>query len=267
MRSRSWGGHFRETLHVAPFRLVSLAGGKSWNAIPREATAVCSVSPDREGAFRAALDAAAGTIGNGYARIDPDLVITVATTSGAADAWTEKGAAELLDLVAVIPSGPLAMSSDFEGLVETSSSLGEAVTEGERLTLHSLSGSSNSHTRPDVMATLDADARLVGGRLEVGQSDPGWSPDLGSPALAACQRVFRRLFDEAPVVTAVHAWLETAVIGDRIPGLDMVSIGPQIEGPHSPDERVCIATVGRFWSLLTGVVDELSTVGIAVTTH
>jgi dipeptidase D len=66
------------------------------------------------------------------------------------------------------------------------------------------------------------------------------------------------LFGEAPIVTAVHAWLETAVIGDRSPGLDMVSFGPQIEAPHSPDERVGIPSVARFWRLLVGIVDDLS---------
>jgi dipeptidase D len=95
--------------------------------------------------------------------------------------------------------------------------------------------------------------------LTIEQADPGWRPDLDSTALAACRRVYERLFGDEPIVTAVHAWLETAVIGDRIPGgLDMVSIGPQIEAPHSPDERVSIPTVERFWRLLLGVVDELS---------
>ena len=109
------------------------------------------------------------------------------------------------------------------------------------------------------MATLDAAARLAGGVFSVDQADPGWQPDLGSPVLETSRRVYERLFGEAPVVTAVHAWLETAVIGDRVPGgLDMVSFGPQIEAPHSPDERVLIPNVERFWCLLTAVVDELS---------
>jgi dipeptidase D len=163
-----------------------------------------------------------------------------------------------LDLVAVVPSGPLAMSPDFQGLVETSTSVGEAVTEGGRLRLHSLSRSSNSSAAPQVIEALDAAARLTGGSLALEQADPGWRPNLDSPALAASRRAYERLFAEAPVVTAVHAWLETAVIGDRVLGLDMVSFGPQIEAPHSPDERVSIPTVERFWRLLAGVVDELS---------
>jgi dipeptidase D len=224
----------REAFAAVPFRLVSLDGGGSWNAVPRDAVAVCSLEPQSEPAFRAAVEAAAETIRSAYAHTDPGLAFTVARAAGAADAWTEAGTASLLDLVTVVPSGPLAMSADFPGLVETSTSVGEAVTDGVSLRLHSLSRSSNAAALPEVMATLDA------------------------AALATCRRVYERLFGEAPDVTDVHAWLETAVIGERVAGLDMVSIGPQIEAPHSPDERVSIPTVERFWRLLTGVVDELS---------
>jgi dipeptidase D len=255
------GRALRETLAVAPFRLVSLQGGKSWNAIPRDATAICSLPREREAAFRAAVETAGAAIRDAHAKTDPGLVITVANSPDAADAWGDEATADLLDLVAVVPSGPLALSPDFQGLVETSTSVGEAVTDQARLTLHSLSRSSNDSALPDLIATLDAAARLAGGSLEVGQADPGWQPDLDSAALAAFRDVYERLFGEPPIVTAVHAWLETAVIGDRVPGLDMVSFGPQIEAPHSPDERVSIPTVERFGRLLAGVVDELSAPG------
>jgi dipeptidase D len=247
-------------LPVAPFRLVSLDGGGSWNAIPRSATATCSVAREREAAFRAAVAAAAHTIRDAYARTDPGVAIAVAEDAGGdpADAWTPEATADVLDLVAVVPSGPLATSPDFAGLVETSTSVGEAETELGRLRLHNLSRSSNDSALPDVLAALDAAARLAGGSLTVDQADPAWRPNLDSPALGASRRVYERLFGEPPTVTAVHAWLETAVIGDRVPGLDMVSFGPQIEAPHSPDERVHIPTVERFWRLLAAVVDELS---------
>jgi dipeptidase D len=256
---KALGRALREALAVAPFRLVSLDGGKSWNAIPREATAACSLQPQHEAAFRAAVDAAAATIEDAFAKTDRDLAIIAASGTAAADAWTVEATADLLDLVAIVPSGPLAMSPEFQGLVETSTSLGEVVTEGAQLELHNLSRSSNSSAVPDVIAVLDAAARLAGGSLTIEQADPGWRPDLDSPALAACSRVYERLFGEPPIVTAVHAWLETAVIGSRVPGrLDMLSFGPQIEAPHSPDERVSVPTVERFWRLLAGIVDELS---------
>jgi dipeptidase D len=248
----------REALAAAPYRLVALDGGRSWNAIPRDATALCALPPEREVAFRAAVQTASAAISDAYAKTDPGVSVSVAGGAAAADAWTEEATWSVLDLVAVVPSGPLAMSTDFPGLVETSSSVGEVVTDGPTFTLHSLSRSSNAAALPDVIAALDSAARLAGGSFDVGQADPGWQPNLGSPALSVCRRVYERRFGAAPIVTAVHAWLETAVIGERVPGLDMVSFGPQIEAPHSPDERVSIPTVERFWRLLTGIVDELS---------
>jgi dipeptidase D len=255
------GRALREALTTAPFRLVLLSGGKSRNAIPRDAIAVCSVARDREQAFRAAIATAAETIRDAFAKTDAGVSIDVAAAEGSADPWTDAGTASLLDAVALVPTGPLALSPDFDDLVETSTSLGEATTEGDQLTLHSLSRSSNDSALPEVIAGLDAVARLAGGALEVKSNYPGWRPDLDSRALASAKAVYERVFGEPPIVTAVHAGLETAVIGGKVSGLDMLSFGPQIEFPHSPDERVSIPTVERFWTLLVAVVDELSEPG------
>ena len=118
-----------------------------------------------------------------------------------------------------MPTGPLALSPDFDELVETSTSLGEATTEGDRLTLHSLSRSSNDSALPEVIATLDAAARLAGGTLEVKHNYNGWRPDLElARSRLARRRVYERLFGAPPIVTAVHAGLETAVIGSKVSG-------------------------------------------------
>ena len=255
------GRALREALQSVPFRLVSLDGGKSRNAIPRDAVAVCSIPGDREQAFREAVGNAAATIRDAYAKTDSGVSISVDAAESPADPWTDMATKTLLDAVALVPTGPLAMSPDFDDLVETSTSLGEAITEGDRLTLHSLSRSSNDSALPEVVATLDAAARLAGGTLEVKRNYGGWRPDLDSPALAAAKSAYERLFGEPPIVTAVHAGLETAVIGSKVPGLDMLSFGPQIEFPHSPDERVSIPTVERFWTLLVGFLDEMSRAG------
>jgi dipeptidase D len=115
---------------------------------------------------------------------------------------------------------------------------------------------------PEVIATLDAVARLAGGTLEEKFNYGGWRPNLDSGALAAGKTAYESLFGEPPIVTAVHAGLESAVIGGKVDReLDMLSFGPQIEFPHSPDERVSVPTVERFWKLLVGVVDELSRSG------
>jgi dipeptidase D len=255
------GRALREALTTVPFRLVSFSGGKSRNAIPRDAVAICSVARDDAQALREAIAAAGDTIGDAFAKTDPDVAVAVSEAESSESPWTDAGTAALLDAVALVPTGPLAMSPDFDDLVETSTSLGEAITEGDQLTLHSLSRSSNDSALPEVIATLDAVARLAGGALEVKRNYAGWRPNLDSPALAVAQAVYTREFGEPAIVTAVHAGLETAVIGSKVPGLDMLSFGPQIEFPHSPDERVSIPTVQRFWSLLVAFLDEMSAAG------
>jgi dipeptidase D len=171
----------REAYAVAPFRLVSLDGGKSRNAIPRDAVAICSVSAEREASFRRAVAGAGQTIRDAYAKTDPGVAVTVDAAAGAADAWPEEGTATLLDTLALVPTGPRAMSPDFAGLVETSTSLGEASTEGWQLTLHSLSRSSNDSALPELISGLDAAARLAGGVLEVKRNYGGWRPTSTRP--------------------------------------------------------------------------------------
>ncbi len=252
------GSVLRQAHSDAPFRLASLDGGKSRNAIPRDARAVVSVPAMLTGAFRRSVEDAATMIGDEYARTDAGVTVTVGEADGAADAWSVEDTGALLDLVALVPTGPLAMSPDFVGVVETSTSLGEAITERDELTLHSLSRSANDAAMPAVIATLEAAARLAGGRTEVKHNHGGWRPNLDAPVLAAATRVFQREFGAEPIVTGVHIGLEPAVIGAKLPGLDMLSFGPEIQFPHSPDERVSVPSVERFWRLLVGVVDELS---------
>ena len=259
---KALGRALREAYGTVPFRLVSLDGGKSRNAIPRDATAVVSVAGDREADLRAALEQANGTIRDAFAKTDAGVSVSVASAEAASQPWSEAATASLLDAVALVPTGPLALSPDFDDLVETSTSLGEAITEGDQLTLHSLSRSSNDSAMADVIATLDAVARLAGGALEEKFNYGGWRPNLDSPTLAAAKTVYERLFGDPPIVTAVHAGLESAVIGDKVDQeLDMLSLGPQIEFPHSPDERVSVPTVERFWQLVVAVLDELSRPG------
>jgi len=258
---KALGRTLREALGEAPFRLVSFAGGKSRNAIPRDAVAACSVPAGGEDAFRAAVEKAGGGISDAFAKTDPGVSVTLDAAEDSTDPWTDSATAMLLDAVALVPTGPIALSPDFDDLVETSTSLGEAITEGNRLTLHSLSRSSNESAMPDLIGAFEAIARLTGGELEVKVNYGGWRPDLDSAALAVARSVYERQFGEAPIVTAVHAGLETAVVGSKVSGLDMLSFGPQIEFPHSPDERVSIPTVERFWQLLVAFVDEMSTPG------
>jgi dipeptidase D len=182
----------------------------------------------------------------------------VQLVDGVTDAWTAEASARIVDLVATLPAGPLGMSADFPGVVETSSSIGVAETQDGRLTLHCLSRSANDAVIPEVTLAIAAAARLAGAEVELGRVYPGWLPDLDSPVLATAQAVHGRVFNQPAHVSLTHGGLEPAIIGQRKPGLDMISFGPQIEGPHAPGERLHIGSAQRFTRLLAALVDELS---------
>jgi dipeptidase D len=209
--------------------------------------------------FRAAAHSSLATVREMLAPTDPGADVNVSVGDpAAADAWTEEATAALLDVVALVPSGPLAMSPGFEGVVETSTSLSEAATDGDDLVLHSLMRSANDAAVPELIATFEAIARLANGRLEVDHNHGGWLPDLDSPVLVVARRIYEERFGAEPKVTAIHGGLEPAVIGGIVPGLDMIAIGPLIEGMHAPGERLNAPSVERFWELASGLVDELS---------
>ena len=192
-------------------------GGKSRNAIPRDALAVCVVAAAREERLREAVDTGGG---DDRATLREDRrrrAVTVERRRRAADALDGRGDASLLDAIALVPTGPLAMSPDFDGLVETSTSLGEATTDGETLTLHSLSRSSNDSALPEVLG----DARRRGAPRRRQPRGQAQLRRLASePRLARARRArsasYERAFGEKPIVTAVHAGLETAVVGDKV---------------------------------------------------
>jgi dipeptidase D len=246
-------------LRAAPgLRIVSFDGGSARNAIPRDAAAVVSAGEEA----RAAIAAEAARIADAYRDTDPGVRVVVADECGAADAgpsaWSAADSARIVDLIAAIPVGPLGMSAAFPGIVETSSSLGIAATDGAALELRSLSRSANDALLDDVTSTIAAAARLAGAHYRAGNRYPAWRPDLGSPLLAAARAAHVRELGAEPHVTLTHGGLEAAIIAAKRPGLDAISFGPEIEGPHAPGERLHIGSAARFMRLLAALLDDLS---------
>ncbi len=157
-----------------------------------------------------------------------------------------------------LPTGVLAMSPRLPGTVETSTSLTVAGTEDATLTLASMIRSAGAEALDDVVAATESTARLAGAEVEVVRSYPPWRPDLDSHLLARARETFTRLFEVEPRLEVVHGGLECAVIGDKLPGIEMISIGPDVEGPHAPGERLSISGTERFYRLLAGLLDDLS---------
>jgi dipeptidase D len=118
--------------------------------------------------------------------------------------------------------------------------------------------SSSAPALDELLATMHALARLAGAEIEVRRSYPPWEPRLDSPLLETATRTYRRLFEADPVLTVVHGGLECAVLGEKLPGVEMVSIGPEVVGPHAPGEKLSISSTQRFYRLLGALLNDLS---------
>jgi len=241
----------------APFRLARLDGGVSRNAIPREAAATVAVAPADETAFRDAAAQELAALRDQFAGSDGGLALAIEPAS-VERAAEQAATCCVLDLLAATPNGVIAMSPAFPGKVETSTSLNVATSDDGVITVASMSRSANAPALDDVVAGIVAAARLAGAEVEIRRSYPPWRPNLDSRLLAVARGTFERLFDEKPALEVVHGGLECAVIGGKLPGVEMLSLGPEIVGPHAPGERVSIAATQRFYRLLGALLDDLS---------
>jgi dipeptidase D len=146
-----------------------------------------------------------------------------------------------------------------EGIVETSSSLAAVEHSDELIRITTSSRSSSSHAMERVLSAIDAAGMMANVKVETKDGYPGWKPDLESNALSVLVDVYTEIWDREPEVTAVHAGLECGLLGRKVQGMDMISFGPQIEGAHSPDERVHIGSVALFWSALCRALEKIAT--------
>jgi dipeptidase D len=244
-------------LQSAPFHLAAFQGGNKHNALPREATARAVVPAGGRDAFTAAVEREIAAIQDEIRTVDPGLTIEIAAAPAPERVWTPEATRKALDLLTALPHGVLAMSNDIPGLVETSVNLATAAADGQLSALTSIRSSVASAMQA-TRRRFRAFADLAGAEVSEAEGYPGWKPNLDSPLLATFREVHKRLVGTDPELKAVHAGLECGVLGEKFPGMDMISFGPVIEGAHSPDERVEIASVGRFYRLLREMLEELS---------
>ncbi len=236
-----------------PFRLATLSGGNMRNAIPREAQALVAIDPSSEQSLRGAIERAFAEVRQEYAKPDPEMRLEVEAGSPG-DVLDAASTESALRLIYALPHGVAAMSNDIAGLVETSCNLATARTADSQLDVHVSSRSSSASALTAIQMKVESVARLVGASAVTLEGYPGWQPNLDSPLLALARKVHREVLGTDPEVKAIHAGLECGIIKEKYPQLDVISIGPRIEFPHSPDERVHIESVGRFWRFLTALL-------------
>jgi len=238
--------------------LASIEGGSKHNAIPREAWAVFTGDGQAIDVLKQAAKEELTLFREEFGSSDPDaraelsevkkpdLVVDVSTRD------------RLLGTLLGLPNGVLSMSRDMPGLVETSTNLAVVRLDDDYARIHMSSRSSVSASVSKTNWQIAAVAGLAGAQVEMGGSYPGWKPDMNSHLLKIATETYRDLRGSGPEVTAIHAGLECGIIGERFPGMDMISFGPTIEGAHSPEERMNIASAQRFWELLRGMLAVLA---------
>lgn len=236
-------------------RLVSVDGGGLRNAIPRESKAVALIPEANAAAFVKALPEYEAIYKKEIEAVDPDLSLSAdelpQLPSQTMDADSQK---KTIDVVYGCPNGVIRMSDSMKGLVETSTNLARVITENGKVKVICLLRSSVDSAKEDLAEMMSSVFELAGADIQLEGGYSGWKPNMASPILKSMQETYQSLYGKIPEIKAIHAGLECGIIGGKYPNLDMISFGPTIRYPHSPDEKVEIASVEKFWNFLAATL-------------
>jgi len=236
-------------------RLHSFDGGNLRNAIPREANAVVSVPYSEKENVRVMLNQFIAEIELELGETEPTIQITLESEQLPTTAVDKKTSDALLNALYACPHGVIAMSRDMPGLVETSTNLASIkMKPGNNILITTSQRSSVESSKYDIANQVEAALTLAGATATHGDGYPGWKPNLKSDVLTIAQTAYKTLFTEAPGIRAIHAGLECGLFLEKYPHLDMISIGPQMYGVHSPDERLSISSTQKCWKWLVEIL-------------
>lgn len=233
-------------------QIVEINGGSLRNAIPRESFATITTAASYTEEFQKR----AAEIKAEYQHEDPNLNITIEETDSASKAMSLEDTARVTTALYGCHNGVFRMSRAIAGLVETSSSLARVIVKNGEFITQSLQRSSLESGKYDVANTVAAPFRLMRCDVEHSGSYPGWAPNPDSAIMQVLVDQYKTLFNDEPKVMAIHAGLECGLLGERYPGLDMISFGPTIKGAHSPDERCGIQSTQKFWKFLLAILAD-----------
>jgi dipeptidase D len=237
-------------------RVASLDGGNKHNAIPREAEALLMIpKKSREEASRVVEECQA-MIRAELGSVEPDVAVTLTPSSRRGKVLPRALQAKICRTIAALPHGVTKMSADIPGLVETSTNVAVVKTGKGGISVATSQRSSVASEIEEICDSVSAVFTLGGAEVEGTDGYPGWKPNMNSAVLKLARETYRRLFGTDPQVKAIHAGLECGIIGERYPGMDMVSFGPTLEAVHSPDEKIYVDTVEKFWRYLLAILDN-----------
>ncbi|MEN8204183.1 MAG: aminoacyl-histidine dipeptidase [Bacteroidota bacterium] len=239
-------------------RLAGIEGGKARNAIPREAEALITIPARSLELVRVYFESFTGILKKELEGVEPDFEMTLEEVDLPDSVMTRKRQRRLFNALYACPHGVIAMSQEIEGLVETSTNLASIKTmDDETLEIVSSQRSSVESAKKDTGDRMAALFTLLGASVRHSGGYPGWKPDMSSEVLKLSEQVYKDLFAQDPAVKAIHAGLECGLFLQKYPELDMISFGPTIKGAHTPEERIRIDTVDKFWKFLLKILEEI----------
>ncbi len=254
---RILGGVLQKALESLPVEVSDIKGGSAQNAIPREASSIVVLDAAREKDLKSLVATAEAEYKADLGSFDPDLQITVEKAERPEKVLDSTDAKQTVALLVTVPHGVLAMSPDVPGLVQNSTNLAIITTKGDMIEIVTSQRSAIESSKQASARMVATACRLAGFEVEHRGSYPGWKPEPTSEIVRKLQAVHQELFGEPAKLIAMHAGLECGVIGEKYPGMQMVSFGPTIVDPHSPNERVQISSVESFWKYLKAVLERI----------
>lgn len=240
-------------------RIADIKGGSAHNAIPRDSESFIFFKKNEFERVKNIVSKYSNIIKNEFKNTDPDLAVTIEvnTEKKYDKALTENKTEKVINFILSIPHGVAAMSPDIADLVETSNNFANIKIEENLVKILTSQRSSIISRINFITNRIEAVARLAGGNAHSGDGYPPWPPDMDSPLLERSLKLYERMFNKKPTIEVIHAGLECGIIGDKNPGMDMISIGPTLKYPHSPDEKIHIGSIGKVWDFIVELFKEL----------
>ncbi len=251
--ARFLAGHAQEL----DLRLVEFRGGSLRNAIPREAFVTVALPAENETKLNELYDFYTDLLKAELGKVETSIVTFNEAQHTAVDMFTSETQQRFIAALNACPNGVIRMSDEIEGVVETSLNVGVISTEENKVTVLCLIRSLIDSGRSQVEGMLSSVAELAGASIEFSGAYPGWKPDADSEIMHIFRDMYEGIYGHKPNIMVIHAGLECGLFKKPYPEMDMVSFGPTIKFPHSPDEKVKIDTVALFWEQMIALLENI----------
>ena len=244
------------------FELFGLAvseinGGSLRNAIPRESESIITLPKNKINDFNTAFEQLIKDIKFELKTTEPTLQIGLQEVPLPDLIMNSDSQIQLINAIYSVSNGVYRMSADIDNLVETSNNLARVIVKDGKIFIACLTRSSIESSKMDLAQALEANFKMANLQVSFSGSYPGWTPNVSSPILKVLTSVYEQLHQKKPKVVACHAGLECGILGKNYPNMDMISFGPTILGAHSPDERVSISSVQKYWRFVLEILKAI----------